>query len=198
MEEKIYDRQVTKQSLANRVVDQQQIERHFTLNELTELYMFKPDLLDSLASSKRIRVTPAMPQVSSISQSINQSVNQALYLSQRGKFKRHIEQRTHHTHTRRESLSSLSVRCQDFVLAQLLQTCKDQIVSFHEHESLLDHKEDEELSEAERKAAWDEYEAEVRSCVVASPARWRSLQKLQKVKVELLVSHCLFWLLSHS
>lgn len=53
---------------------------------------------------------------------------------------------------------------QDSVLAQLLQTCKDQIVSYHEHESLLDHKEDEELSEAERKAAWAEYEAEVNSC----------------------------------
>lgn len=63
MEEKIYDRQVTKQSLANRVVDQQQIERHFTLNELTELYMFKPDLLDSSASSKSKRSMLAMPQV---------------------------------------------------------------------------------------------------------------------------------------
>lgn len=63
MEEKIYDRQVTKQSLANRVVDQQQIERHFTLNELSELYMFKPDLLDSSASSKSKRSVPAMPQV---------------------------------------------------------------------------------------------------------------------------------------
>lgn len=63
MEEKIYDRQVTKQSLANRVVDQQQIERHFTLNELTELYMFKPDLLDSSAAGKSRGSTPAMPQV---------------------------------------------------------------------------------------------------------------------------------------
>lgn len=52
---------------------------------------------------------------------------------------------------------------QDTILAQLLQTCKDQIVSFHEHESLLDHKQEEELSEAERKAAWAEYEAEVKS-----------------------------------
>lgn len=52
--------------------------------------------------------------------------------------------------------------CQDKVLAQLLETCKDHIVCFHEHESLLDHKEEEELSEAERKAAWAEYEAEVK------------------------------------
>lgn len=55
---------------------------------------------------------------------------------------------------------------QDKVLAQLLQTCKDQIVSFHEHESLLDHKQEEELSEAERKDAWDEYEAEVKICTL--------------------------------
>lgn len=31
---------------------------------------------------------------------------------------------------------------------------------YHEHDSLLDHKEEEELSEEERKAAWAEYEAE--------------------------------------
>lgn len=31
---------------------------------------------------------------------------------------------------------------------------------YHEHDSLLDHKEEEELSEEERKAAWTEYEAE--------------------------------------
>ncbi|XP_070773018.1 transcriptional regulator ATRX-like [Enoplosus armatus] len=110
MEEKIYDRQVTKQSLSNRVVDQQQIERHFTLFELTELYTFEPDLLDDPNSKKSKRTTSVVPK--------------------------------------------------DTVLAQLLQTCKDQIVSFHEHESLLDHKQDEELSEAERKAAWAEYEAE--------------------------------------
>ncbi|KAI3373536.1 hypothetical protein L3Q82_022139 [Scortum barcoo] len=110
MEEKIYDRQVTKQSLSYRVVDQQQIERHFTLFELTELYTFEPDLLEDPNSKKSKRTTSILPK--------------------------------------------------DKVLVQLLQRCKDQIVSFHEHESLLDHKQEEELSEAERKAAWDEYEAE--------------------------------------
>ncbi|CAL9685748.1 unnamed protein product [Knipowitschia caucasica] len=110
MEEKIYDRQVTKQSLANRVVDQQQIERHFTLFELTELYTFNPDVLDDPTSSRGKKMPSLVPK--------------------------------------------------DAVLSELLQSCKDQVVSFHEHESLLDHKEDEELSEAERKAAWAEYEAE--------------------------------------
>lgn len=46
-------------------------------------------------------------------------------------------------------------------MIELLNSCKDQIVSFHEHESLLDHKVEEELSESERKAAWAEYKAEV-------------------------------------
>ncbi|XP_033833701.1 transcriptional regulator ATRX-like [Periophthalmus magnuspinnatus] len=110
MEEKIYDRQVTKQSLSNRVVDQQQIERHFTLFELTELYTFKPDLLDDPTSSRGKRMSSVVPK--------------------------------------------------DAVLSELLQSCKDHIVSFHEHDSLLDHKEEEELSEAERKVAWAEYEAE--------------------------------------
>ena len=50
---------------------------------------------------------------------------------------------------------------QDLILAELLQGCREHIVRYHEHESLLDHKEEEELSEADRKAAWDEYEAEV-------------------------------------
>ncbi|KAK6322239.1 hypothetical protein J4Q44_G00070310 [Coregonus suidteri] len=113
MEEKIYDRQVAKQSLSFRVVDQQQIQRHFTLFELTELYMFEPDLLDDPNSEKKSkRTTPLLPK--------------------------------------------------DMVLAELLQSCKEQIVCYHEHESLLDHKEEEELSEADRKTAWAEYEAEVK------------------------------------
>uniref|UniRef100_A0AAR2K9B5 DNA helicase n=1 Tax=Pygocentrus nattereri TaxID=42514 RepID=A0AAR2K9B5_PYGNA len=118
MEEKIYDRQVTKQSLSFRVVDQQQIERHFTMNELTELYTFEPDQLDDPSEKKSKRATPMLPK--------------------------------------------------DPVLAELLHSFKDQIVGYHEHDSLLDHKEEEALSEEERKAAWAEYEAEkklVTGCV---------------------------------
>ncbi|XP_049440963.1 transcriptional regulator ATRX isoform X2 [Epinephelus fuscoguttatus] len=110
MEEKIYDRQVTKQSLSFRVVDQQQIERHFTTNELAELYTFEPDMLDDPSGKKSKKATPLLPK--------------------------------------------------DPFLAEMLQNNKDQIVCYHEHDSLLDHKEEEALSEEDRKAAWAEYEAE--------------------------------------
>ncbi len=49
---------------------------------------------------------------------------------------------------------------QDLILAELLSTQKDWIVGFHEHDSLLEKRPEEDLSEEERKAAWDEYERE--------------------------------------
>lgn len=59
MEEKIYERQVTKQSLSQRVVDEHQIDRHFNANELQELYNFKPDRLDD---PNRVEKTPMLPK----------------------------------------------------------------------------------------------------------------------------------------
>ncbi|XP_051540427.1 transcriptional regulator ATRX-like isoform X2 [Myxocyprinus asiaticus] len=102
MEQKIYERQVAKQSLSSRVLDQQQIQRHFTHSQLYELYRFQPELRPSKHTE-----TPG-----------------------------------------------------DEVLALLLKSCGQLIVSYHEHDSLLDHREEEELSEEERRAAWDEYRAE--------------------------------------
>ncbi|XP_074504494.1 transcriptional regulator ATRX isoform X3 [Sebastes fasciatus] len=118
MEEKIYDRQVTKQSLSYRVVDQQQIERHFTGVELAELYTFEPEMLDDPSGKKSKKATPLLPK--------------------------------------------------DPFLAEMLQNNKDHIVCYHEHDSLLDHKESEALSEEDRKAAWTEYEAEKKGVFMRS------------------------------
>ncbi|KAK2911162.1 hypothetical protein Q8A67_003295 [Cirrhinus molitorella] len=107
MEQNIYERQVAKQSLSSRVLDQQQIQRHFTHSQLNELYCFRPDLRPS----------------------------------------KHTEMPV------------------DDLLAQMLQSCGQLIVSYHEHNSLLGHREEEELSEEERRAAWDEYRAEKKASV---------------------------------
>ncbi|ESO93813.1 hypothetical protein LOTGIDRAFT_105088 [Lottia gigantea] len=107
MEEKIYERQVTKQSLSQRVVDEHQIERHFTANDLQELYAFRPDRLDD---PNRVEKTPILPK--------------------------------------------------DTLLAELLKSEKDWIVTYHEHDSLLENKLGDALSEEERKSAWEEYETD--------------------------------------
>ncbi|UYV60125.1 ATRX [Cordylochernes scorpioides] len=103
MEEKIYDRQVTKQSLSYRVLDEHQIERHFNAADLAELYSFSPDTVSN-------RPTPMVPK--------------------------------------------------DLLLADLLMKRKEWISTYHEHDSLLQNVVAEDLTEEERKLAWQEYEAE--------------------------------------
>lgn len=57
MEEKIYERQVTKETLAQRVIDERQIDRHFTENDLKQLYQFNPN-------QSTTRMIPNVPKVS--------------------------------------------------------------------------------------------------------------------------------------
>lgn len=38
MEQKIYERAVTKQAVSCRVIDEQQIDRHYDIGELKDLY----------------------------------------------------------------------------------------------------------------------------------------------------------------
>ena len=42
----------------------------------------------------------------------------------------------------------------------MLKNMADQIYHYHEHDSLLENKEEQQLTEEERKAAWDEFERE--------------------------------------
>ncbi|KAK4305277.1 hypothetical protein Pmani_022836 [Petrolisthes manimaculis] len=55
---------------------------------------------------------------------------------------------------------------EDRLLAELLKRHKDWIVNYHEHDSLLENQTGEELSEEERKAAWDDYENEKKGFMV--------------------------------
>lgn len=105
MEEKIYDRQVTKTSLSLRVIDEKQVGRHYTNNQLHELFTF----------------TPAPPP---------------------------------------EEDGAYDRPTNDIVFCKILDKLQPKVViKYHEHDSLLEHIFDEELSEEERKAAWDNYNA---------------------------------------
>jgi len=127
MEEKIYDRQVTKQSLSARVVDEHQIESHFTMNELEELYEFKDEPLSE-------RPTPAVPK--------------------------------------------------DRLLAELVEKHKDLVWDIHNHDSLLENKVDENLTEEERKKAWEEFEQEKKGFIQqrADPMMLQQMQAAQQMQ----------------
>ncbi|KAJ1526822.1 hypothetical protein ONE63_008390 [Megalurothrips usitatus] len=103
MEEKIYERQVTKLSLACRVVDELQIERYYKMADLQELYNFTP-------ADRSAYIPPKLPK--------------------------------------------------DHMFAEILKQHEAIITKYHEHDSLLENKEAEELNEEERKAAWEDYESE--------------------------------------
>lgn len=103
MEEKIYERQVMKQSISKRVIDEQQIDRHYNQNDLQELYRYdlEPD---------EERILPLLPK--------------------------------------------------DRLFAELLKKYENLIFKYHEHDTLLENKEEETLNEEERKMAWEEFEQE--------------------------------------
>lgn len=103
IEEKIYKRQVTKLSLAYRILDEHQIERHYSMMNLQELYSYNP-------TPKEAWKIPKVPK--------------------------------------------------DNLFAKILVSNKDIIVGYHEHDSLLENKEAEELTEEERRAAWEDFEKE--------------------------------------
>lgn len=64
MEEKIYERQITKLSLSQRVVDEHQVERHFTSADLQELYAFKPDRLADNKEKPTLMLPKVMTTIS--------------------------------------------------------------------------------------------------------------------------------------
>ena len=125
MEEKIYNRQVTKESLSLRVVDENQIDRHFGKDELDDLYQFEPNIYDP--DNPNSNPTCAVPK--------------------------------------------------DELLAELLISRKQILYKYHEHDSLLQHQEDQNLSEEDKKAAWEEYEKEKRGVPLLAQMRQQQVEE---------------------
>lgn len=63
MEEKVYGRQITKLAVASRVVDEMQIERHFTDEEIRELYTFTPEKIPDNPETPQLPKDPILAEV---------------------------------------------------------------------------------------------------------------------------------------
>lgn len=137
MEEKIYNRQVTKLSLSCRVVDEQQIERHYSHNALNELYKFEPHTNDANKPTLNLPKDRLLAEI---------------FL----KYKDLVE--NYHEH---DSL------LENKVLKKLRSTILSSkffvfffSLPFVTTKRVLPDQADEELDEEERKQAWLEYEEE--------------------------------------
>lgn len=108
----MYSRSVTKQAMSFRVVDEQQIDRHYSFSELAELYN-----LSKVAD--QVREVPALPA--------------------------------------------------DDVLALLLRHYPDCAFKYHVHDSLLENKPEQDLSEEDKREAWAAYEREIQNNEKPSP-----------------------------
>ena len=140
MEEKIYDRQVTKQSLSMRVVDEKQIGRHYTQSDLSELFTYSPP--PTVAETAVIKG----PEVGYITGLV------LLFC-----LDRLITAVCVHT-----SIAPAFNKQVDPVLCALMDKLQPEwIVGYHEHDSLLQHIFDEELTEEDRKQAWEQYKAQM-------------------------------------
>ncbi|KAL3820109.1 hypothetical protein ACJIZ3_006014 [Penstemon smallii] len=129
MEEKIYKRQVTKEGLAARVVDRQQVHRTMSKEEILHLFEFGDD--------ENPEVMPVLGQeTGSVDgpNTIGNSSNQKL------------------PHPRGSSSS-------DKLFQSLISKHHPRWISnYHEHETMLQENEDEKLSKEEQDLAWEVYQ----------------------------------------
>lgn len=187
MEEKIYDRQVTKLSLSSRVVDEQQIERHFTAADLRELYTFTPDVLDEDKEAEKEKEKDAGEKSKEKEEGAN--VTNEEKENDKGDETEKEGDRVNETERengekqekdeedlRNGGKDSASEQAKgsdkpeerpslplpkDAVLADLIARLHPRwIVKYHEHDSMLQNIESEELTPEEMKQAWEAYEAE--------------------------------------
>ena len=133
MEEKIYERQVVKQSLAARVVDDQEIRNHYKKQSIEDLYDFRP----------------------------------------------HVSERR----------SPLAVPL-DRLFAGVIHDHAKWVVSYHEHDSLLQHFETEKLSDKERQDAWHEYQSAKRKPAQKLPNLVDLMERFQRQNSAMSDAQC--------
>ncbi|KAG4908538.1 hypothetical protein AAZX31_20G213300 [Glycine max] len=129
MEEKIYKRQVTKEGLAARVVDRQQVHRTISKEEMLHLFELgdddNPETLADLSQENEHQDNPIL-----VGHSLKHTA----------------------PHSNGSSYS-------DKLMESLLSKHHPRwIANFHEHESLLQENEEEKLSKEEQDMAWEVYQ----------------------------------------
>ena len=163
MEEKVYNRQITKQDLATRVIDkdkEEQIGRHFTDEELRRLYDFDSE---GKTAEDFAAVTPPDAEDSATSAAPAPVPSGA----QPGA-------------PAKKTFSYLGLPTkEDGVLTGILRKFRPQwIVGYHPTDSLIDEN-DARLTEEEERAAWAEYERSEAE-EVAARQRAREAERMQR------------------
>ncbi|XXG90588.1 hypothetical protein AAC387_Pa12g2318 [Persea americana] len=131
MEEKIYKRQVTKEGLAARVVDRQQIHRTMSKEEILHLFDFgDDDNADAVLDQSQESKVPS-----------NQEMTGKLGALKQKSF----------------PLSRGSCSSDKFMDSLLSRHYPRWIANYHEHETLLQENEEERLSKEEQDMAWETF-----------------------------------------
>ncbi|KAI3379327.1 hypothetical protein SNEBB_003154 [Seison nebaliae] len=172
MEEKIYNKQITKISLADRVVDEKQVERNFSQTEITKLYEFtskivetekEDDIDESLMLDETLKEKKRL--ISSSSESDSSIINlEDDYPQKKVETKeKDIEDIDYNNLMNvirlTDKVPKLAPAKEDELLSEILANpiLTRYIKKYFEHDSLLVHNAHEELTEAERVQAWADY-----------------------------------------
>ncbi|XP_049389704.1 protein CHROMATIN REMODELING 20 [Solanum stenotomum] len=131
MEEKIYKRQVTKEGLAARVVDRQQVHRTISKEEMLHLFEFGDD--------ESCEIPLELKQVREHAGEANTNVDVGSVLKQK------------------LTLPNGSSSSDKLMQSLIDRHHPRWIANYHEHESLLQENEDEKLSKEEQEMAWEVY-----------------------------------------
>ncbi|CAJ1976268.1 unnamed protein product [Sphenostylis stenocarpa] len=160
MEEKIYKRQVTKEGLAARVVDRQQVHRTISKEEMLHLFEFgdddNPETLGDLGQENGHQDNPIM-----VGHSLKHTA----------------------PHSNGSSYS-------DKLMESLLSKHHPWwIAHYHEHESLLQENEEEKLSKEEQDMAWEVYRKSLEWEEVQRVPLGESIVPIQKPEIPNTVPH---------